>query len=163
MVDQLSDLNLLKNILKLWVYTSPKPSNWGFKNEKFYTPFSRLKGLLASWNHPTKHSQKTKALLISLALLGIHLRPPASNVPDIWAKRGGWCSKYTPGNQHGTWKYTLRKGETSTNHQFWGSMLVFGGVAVNFCKYLHEFTGKNNKNDTKMSLGGDFSSENRGF
>ena len=41
-------------------------------------------------------------------------------------------------------------------------MLVFGGVAVNFCKYLHEFTGKNNKNDTKMSLGGDFSSEKGG-
>ena len=105
MIDQLSDLNLFEKSVEAFVYTSPKPSNWG------------LKGLLASWNHPRlAPRKKTKALLISLALLGIHLTPPASNVPDIWAKRGGWCSKYTPENQHGTWKYTLRKGETSTTN-----------------------------------------------
>ena len=45
----------LKSV-EAFVYTSPKPSYWGFKNEWFYTPFSRLKGLLASWNHPREHS-----------------------------------------------------------------------------------------------------------
>ena len=35
---------------------------------------------------------------------------------------------YTPENKHGTWKSPFGKGETSTNHQFWGSMFVCGGV-----------------------------------
>ena len=35
---------------------------------------------------------------------------------------------YTPENKHGIWKYPLGKGETSTNHQFLGSMFVLGGV-----------------------------------
>ena len=33
--------------------------------------------------------------------------------------------RYTPENKHGTWKYPLGKEETFTNHQFWGSMLMF--------------------------------------
>ena len=37
---------------------------------------------------------------------------------------------YTPENKHGTWKQPLEKGETSTNHQFSGSMFVLGGVSL---------------------------------
>ncbi len=37
---------------------------------------------------------------------------------------------YTPENKHGTWKHPLGKGQTSTNHQFSGSMFVLGGVSL---------------------------------
>ena len=53
---------------------------------------------------------------------------------------------YTPENKHGTWKHPLGKGDTSTNHQFLGSMFVLGGV-WNFLLFL----GK--KNHTKLPAG----------
>ena len=54
--------------------------------------------------------------------------------PQGW-QQGGLVNNpllrlYTPENKHGSWKYPLGKGETSTNHQFLGSMFVLGGVFV---------------------------------
>ncbi len=44
----------------------------------------------------------------------------------------GYCCRPNtpPENKHGTWKYPLGKGETSTNQQFWGSMFVFGDFGI---------------------------------
>ncbi len=39
---------------------------------------------------------------------------------------------YTPQNKHGTWKWTLGKGDSYWKPSFPGSMLIFGGVYV--CK-----------------------------
>ncbi len=50
---------------------------------------------------------------------------------------------YTPENKHGTWKYPLGKGETSTNHQFLGSMFVLGGVSLHSPCFLLKVTFEN--------------------
>ncbi len=73
----------------------------------------------------------------------------------LWLKRGGndqfhatsdkkvqvisMCFKFwdtPPQNKHGTWKWTLGKGDSYWKPQFPGSMLIFGGVIK--CK--HGFT-----------------------
>ncbi len=37
--------------------------------------------------------------------------------------------RYTPQNKHGTWKWTLGKGDSYWKPSFPGSMLIFGGVS----------------------------------
>ncbi len=37
---------------------------------------------------------------------------------------------YTPQNKHGTWKWTLGKGDSYWKPPFPGSMLIFGGVTI---------------------------------
>ncbi len=44
--------------------------------------------------------------------------------PVVWSRITPIQNPYTPENKHGTWKYPLGKGETSTNHQCLGSMFV---------------------------------------
>ena len=38
--------------------------------------------------------------------------------------------RYTPQNKHGTWKWTLGKGDSYWKPSFPGSMLIFGGVNI---------------------------------
>ncbi len=40
----------------------------------------------------------------------------------------GFSDIYTPQNKHGTWKWTLGKGDSYWKPSFPGSMLIFGGV-----------------------------------
>ena len=49
----------------------------------------------------------------------------------------GW--RYTPQNKHGTWKWTLGKGDSYWKPPFPGSMLIFGGVCFGKLKSCGEF------------------------
>ena len=54
--------------------------------------------------------------------------------PYTWAI--GVYNPYTPENKLWTWTHPLGKGETSTNHQFLGSMVNFGGCISYFTLLL---------------------------
>ena len=43
---------------------------------------------------------------------------------------------YTPQNKHGTWKWTLGKGDSYWKPSFPGSMLIFGGVSNSSFRFL---------------------------
>ena len=62
------------------------------------------------------------------------------HLTETSASKNGLFLGYTPENQHGTWKWTPRRGDSYEKPSFLGSMLVFGGVPVFFLnETFHRF------------------------
>ena len=115
--------------------------SWGKVNGENRDPFIGSLQSLYNWGSIISYIPYNQPgfFFIAQFVLCDGIRIPKFFVPSMlfahmWVVAGcfhearGGKDCYTPENKHGTWKWTPGKGETSTNHQFLGSMFVFQRV-----------------------------------
>ncbi len=103
----------------------------GWLVDWFSASSARVQGIGLSLEMPSFSTIQFQCLLVYVSR-----RTIKGTVFDCWKCTFVWKTRWSATKtstprffKRGTWKYTL-DGETSTNHQFLGSMLVFGGVPV---------------------------------